>query len=115
MSAKDATPQEIQAMKDRLGQKWSDRWNEAHMDDAVKMACRANRAPFVERNQSPSLESVIVATGMMATAGAALLGNTGAVPMGYAVAVTGVAVTGVAVTGVAVMGAVTQVVREVRE
>lgn len=43
---------------------------------------------------------------MMATAGAAaLLGNTGAVPMGYAVAVT----------GVAVMGAVTQVVREVRE
>ena len=48
MSAKDATPQEIQAMKDRLGQKWSDRWNEAHMDDAVKMACRANRAPFVE-------------------------------------------------------------------
>lgn len=106
MSAKDATPQEIQAMKDRLGQKWSDRWNEAHMDDAVKMACRANRAPFVERNQSPSLESVIVATGMMATAGAAaLLGNTGAVPMGYAMAVT----------GVAVMGAVTQVVREARE
>ena len=113
MSAKDATPQEIQAMKDRLGQKWSDRWNEAHMDDAVKMACQANRAPFAERNQSPSLESVIVATGMMATAGAeailgnteAILGNTEAVPMGYAMAVT----------GVAVMGAVTQVVWEVRE
>lgn len=97
MSAKDATPQEIQAMKDRLGQKWSDRWNEAHMDDAVRMACRANRAPFVEQSQSPSLESVIVATGMMATAGAAaLLGNTGAVPMGYAVAVAGVAVFGAA-------------------
>ena len=97
MSAKDATPQEIQAMKDRLGQKWSDRWNEAHMDDAVRMACRANRAPVVEQSQSPSLESVIVATGMMATAGAAaLLGNTGAVPMGYAVAVAGVAVFGAA-------------------
>lgn len=106
MSAKDATPQEIQAMKDRLGQKWSDRWNEAHMDDAVKMACRANRAPFVERNQSPSLENVIVATGMMATAGAAaILGSTGAVPMGYAVAVT----------GVAMAGAATQVAREVQK
>ncbi len=97
MSAKDATPQEIQAMKDRLGQKWADRWNEAHMEDAVRMACRANRTPFVEQNQAPSLESVIVATGMMATAGAAaILGNTGAVPMGYAVAVAGVAVFGAA-------------------
>lgn len=106
MSAKDATPQEIQAMKDRLGQKWSDRWNEAHMDDAVKMACRANRAPFVERNQSPSLENVIVATGMMATAGAAaILGSTGAVPMGYAVTVA----------GVAMAGAATQVAREVQK
>lgn len=101
MSVKDATPQEIQAMKDRLGQKWSDRWNEAHMDDAVKMACRANRTPFVERNQAPSLESVIVVTGMMATAGAAaILGNTGAVSVGYAVAVAGVAMAG-AVTHVA--------------
>lgn len=98
MSAKDATPQEIQAMKDRLGQKWADRWNEAHMEDAVRMACRANRTPFVEQNQAPSLESVIVATGMMATAGAAaILGNTGAVPMGYAAAVTGVAVFGATV------------------
>lgn len=106
MSAKDATPQEIQAMKDRLGQKWSDRWNEAHMDDAVKMACRANRAPFVERNQSPSLENVIVATGMMATAGAAaILGSTGAVSMGYAVTAA----------GVAMAGAVTQVAREVQK
>ena len=97
MSIKDATPQEIQAMKDRLEQKRSDRWNDAHMDDAVKIACRANRAPFVEQSQSPSLESVIVATGMMATArAAAILGNTGAVPMGYAVAVAGVAVFGAA-------------------
>ena len=106
MSAKDATPQEIQAMKDRLDQKWADRWNEAHMEDAVKMACRANRTPFVEQNQAPSLESVIVATGMMATAGAAaILGNTGAVPVGYAVAVA----------GVAMAGAVTQVAREVQK
>lgn len=103
MSAKDATPQEIQAMKDRLGQKWADRWNEAHMEDAVRMACRANRTPFVEQNQAPSLESVIVATGLMATAGAAaILGNTGAVSAGYAVAVA----------GVAMAGAVTQVARE---
>lgn len=103
MSAKDATPQEIQAMKDRLGQKWADRWNEAHMEDSVRMACRANRTPFVEQNQAPCLESVIVATGMMATAGvAAILGNTGAVSMGYAVAVA----------GASMAGAVTQVVRE---
>lgn len=106
MSIKDATPQEIQAMKDRLEQKRYDRWNDAHMDDAVRMACRANRAPFVEQSQSPSLESVIVATGMMATAGAAaILGSTGAVPVGYAVAVT----------GVAMAGAVTQVAREVQK
>ena len=88
MSAKDATPQEIQAMKDRLDQKWADRWNEAHMEDAVRMACRSNRAPFVEQSQAPSLESVIVATGMMATAGA--------VPVGYAVAVAGVTMAGAA-------------------
>ena len=106
MSAKDATPQEIQAMKDRLSQKWADRWNEAHMEDAVRMACRANRTPFVEQSQAPGLESVIVATGMMATAGAAaILGSTGAIPMGYAVAVT----------GVAMAGAITQVAREVQK
>lgn len=104
MIIKDATPQEIQAMKDRLEQKRSDRWNDVHMDDAVKMACRANRAPFAEKDQTPRLESVIVATGMMATAGAAILGNAGAVPMGYAVAVT----------GVAVFGAAVQVIQEVR-
>lgn len=106
MRAKDATPQEIQAMKDRLGQKWADRWNEAHMEDAVRMACKANRVPFVEQGKEPSLESVIVATGMMATAGAAaILGSTGAVPMGYAVAAA----------GVAMAGAVTQVAREVQK
>lgn len=105
MIIKDATPQKIQAMKDRLEQKRSDRWNDVHMDDAVKMACRANRAPFAEKDQTPRLESVIVATGMMAPAGAAaILGNAGAVPMGYAVAVT----------GVAVFGAAVQVIQEVR-
>ena len=57
----------------------------------------------MERYQGPFLESVIVATGMMATAGAAaILGSTGTVPVGYAVAVT----------GVAMAGAVTQVARE---
>lgn len=105
MSIKDATPQEIQAMKDRLEQKRSDRWNDAHMDDAVKMACRANRTPSAEQSQTPSLESVIVATGMMATAGAAaILGNSGAVSIGYAVAVT----------GVAVFGAAAKIIQEVR-
>lgn len=105
MSIKDATPQEIQAMKDRLEQKRSDRWNDAHMDDAVRIACRANRAPFAEKDQAPRLESVIVATGMMATAGAAaILGNAGAVPIGYAAAVT----------GIAVFGAAVQVIQEVR-
>lgn len=105
MSIKDATPQDIQAMKDRLDRKWSDRWNDVHMDDAVKMACRANRPPFAEKSQTPKLESVIVATGMMATAGAAaILGNAGAVPMGYAAAVA----------GIAVFGATVQIIQEAR-
>ena len=97
MSIKDATPEEIAAMRERFSKRQSDRRYELEMDEAVAIACRANRTPFVEQNQAPSLESVIVATGMMATAGAAaILGNTGAVPMGYAVAVAGVAVFGAA-------------------
>ena len=105
MSIKDATPQEIQAMKDRLEQKRSDRWNDAHMDDAVKIACRANRTQSAEQSQTPSLEGVIVATGMMATAGAAaILGNSGAVSMRYAAAVT----------GVAIFGAAAKIIQEVR-
>ena len=103
MSIKDATPEEIAAMRERISKRQSDRRYEAEMDEAVAMACRANRSPFVERYQGPFLESVIVATGMMATAGAAaILGSTGTVPVGYAVAVT----------GVAMAGAVTQVARE---
>lgn len=106
MSIKDATPEEIAAMRERISKRQSDRRYEMEMDQAVAMACKAHRAPFAEPYQGPCLESVIVATGMMATAGAAaILGSTGAVPMGYAVAVT----------GVAMAGAVTQVAREVQK
>lgn len=106
MSIKDATPEEIAAMRERINKRQSDRRYEMEMDQAVAMACKANRVPFVEQGKEPSLESVIVATGMMATDGAAaILGNTGAVPMGYAVAAA----------GVAMAGAVTQVAREVQK
>lgn len=94
MSAKDATPQEIQAMKDRLGQKWADRWNDIHMDDAPRMV-QAKRRPVkkqTERTNEPSRESVIISTGMAATAdSAALLGGAGMIPAGYAIAVAGIA------------------------
>lgn len=106
MSIKDATPEEIAAMRERISKRQSDRRYEMEMDQAVAMACKANRVPFVEQGKEPSLESVIVATGMMATAGAAaILGSTGAVPMGYAVAAA----------GVAMAGAFTQVAREVQK
>lgn len=106
MIIKDATPEEIAAMRERISKRQSDRRYEMEMDQAVAMACKANRVPFVEQGKEPSLESVIVATGMMATAGAAaILGSTGAVPMGYAVAVA----------GVAMAGAATQVAREVQK
>lgn len=106
MSIKDATPEEIAAMRERISKRQSDRRYEMEMDQAVAMACKANRVPFVEQGKEPSLESVIVATGMMATAGAAaILGSTGSVPMGYAVAAA----------GVAMAGAVTQVAREVQK
>ena len=71
MSIKDATPEEIAAMRERINKRQSDRRYEMEMDQAVAMACKANRVPFVEQGKEPSLESVIVATGMMATAGAA--------------------------------------------
>lgn len=106
MSIKDATPEEIAAMRERISKRQSDRRYELEMDQAVAMACKANRVPFVEQGKEPSLESVIVATGMVATArAAAILGSTGAVPMGYAVAAA----------GVAMAGAVTQVAREVQK
>ena len=94
MSAKDATPQEIQAMLDRLDQKRADRWNDIHMDDGPRMV-QAKRRPAKkqsERANAPSLESVILSTGMAATAGSAvLLGGAGMIPAGYAIAVAGIA------------------------
>lgn len=89
MSIKDATPEEIAAMRERINKRQSDRRYEMEMDQAVAMACKANRVPFVEQGKEPSLESVIVATDMMATA--------------------------VAAAGVAMAGAVTQVAREVQK
>lgn len=97
MSILDASPEEIRAMQERINRRQSDRRYEMEMDQAVAMACKANRRPTIPApvKKLPSRESVIVATGTAAIAGAAaLLGSTGAVPMGYAVAVTGVALAG---------------------
>lgn len=94
MRAMDATPTDIKAMKDRLNQQRADRWNDIHMDDAPRMV-QAKRRPVkkqTERTNAPSRESVIVSTGMAATAGsAALLGGAGMIPAGYAIAVAGIA------------------------
>lgn len=94
MRAMDATPTDIKAMKDRLNQQRADRWNVIHMDDAPRMV-QAKRRPVkkqTERTNAPSRESVIVSTGMAATAGsAALLGGAGMIPAGYAIAVAGIA------------------------
>lgn len=70
----------IAAMRERISKRQSDRRYELEMDEAVAMACRANRSPFPAANQGPCMGNIIVATGMMATAGAAaILGSTGAV------------------------------------
>lgn len=94
MKAMDATPNDIKAMKDRLNQQRADRWNDIHMDDAPKMV-QAKRRPTkkqIERTNAPSRESVILPTGMAATAGsAALLGSAGMIPAGYTIAVAGIA------------------------
>nr|DAW21335.1 MAG TPA: hypothetical protein [Caudoviricetes sp.] len=94
MRAMDATPTDIKAMKDRLNQQRSDRWNDIHMDDGPRMV-QAKRRPAkkqIERINAPSRESVILSTGMAATAGsAALLGGAGMIPAGYAIAVAGIA------------------------
>ena len=96
MRAMDATPNDIKAMKERLNQQRADRWNDIHMDDAPRMVQRKNRPQqTAERSASPTRESVILSAGMAMTAGsAALLGGAGAIPAGYAVAMTGVAVAG---------------------
>lgn len=98
MSIKDATPEEIQALKARFSKKQSDRLCEAQMDEVVRMV---GKRPFraTQASQEPHraipVETAIVATGTAAIAGAAaLLGSTGAVPMGYAAFVTGVALAG---------------------
>lgn len=44
MSIKDATPEEIAAMRERINKRQSDRRYELEMDQAVAMACRANRS-----------------------------------------------------------------------
>lgn len=94
MRAMDATPTDIKEMKDRLNQQRADRWNDIHMDDAPRMV-QAKRRPVkkqTERTNAPSRESVILSTGMAATAGsAALLGGAGMIPAGYAIAVAGIA------------------------
>lgn len=98
MSIKDATPEEIQALKARINKKHTDRLCEAQMDEVVRMvgkhpfgATQASREP----NRAIPTEAAIVATGTAAIAGAAaLLGSTGAISMGYAAIVTGVALCG---------------------
>ena len=97
MSIKDATPEEIRAMQERISRRQSDRRYEMEMDQAVSMACKANRRPIrtAQAWTGPSRESVIVATGTAMLAGAAaILGGTGAIPTGYAAMVTGVALAG---------------------
>lgn len=92
MSIKDATPEEIQALKARISKKQSDRLYEAQMDEVVRMV---SKRPFVvtQASQEPHkgipMEAAIVATGTAAIAGAAaLLGSTGAIPMHYAAVAT---------------------------
>ena len=97
MSILDASPEEIRAMQERINRRQSDRRYEMEMDQAVALACRANRHPTLSApaQNIPSRESVVVATGTAAIAGAAaLLGSAGAIPMGYAAAMTGAALAG---------------------
>lgn len=97
MSILDATPEEIRAMQERISRRQSDRRYEMEMDQAVSMACKANRRPTrtAPTWAGPSRESVIVATGTAMLAGvAAILGGTGAIHTGYAAMVTGVALAG---------------------
>lgn len=101
MSIKDATPEQIQALKAKINQRQADRRYEAEMDEVVRMV---QKRPFVvtqatkqAQPQTPPRESVIAATGAVAIAGvAAILGNMGAIPMGYAVMATGAGLCGAA-------------------
>ena len=99
MSIKEATPEEIQALKSRINRRQSDRRYEMEMDEAVAMACRANRRPTAApATRLPSRESVIVVTGTAMVAGtAALLSGAGVIPAGYAAMTASVALAGAAV------------------
>lgn len=92
MSIKDATPEEIQALKAKINQRQADRRYEAEMDEVVRMVQKhpLGAAQEAKQPQIPPMESVIAATGAAAIAGvAAILGNIGAIPMGCAVMATG--------------------------
>lgn len=94
MRAKDATAEDIRELKARLGRKQTDRLCEMQMDEVVRMV--GKKRPTAGR-ETARAEGAIVATGMAAIAGAAaLLGSTGAIPMGYAAAMAGVALAGTA-------------------
>lgn len=92
MSIKDATPEEIQALKAKINQRQADRRYEAEMDEVVRMVQKRplGTTQAVQQSQTPPRESVISATGAVAIAGvAAILGNIGAIPMGCAAMATG--------------------------
>lgn len=61
-------------MQERIRRRQSDRRYELEMEEAVAMACKANRRPTLPTTtrKMPSRESVIVATGTAAIVGAAL-------------------------------------------
>lgn len=108
MSIKEATPDEITALRERISRRQMDRRYEMEMDQAVAMASKVNRHPIqpVPTVKVPDRESVIVATGTAMIAGtAAILSGAGAIPMGYA-AIT---------ASVAMAGAAVEVVRTIKE
>ena len=100
MSIKEATPDEITALRERISRRQMDRRYEMEMDQAVAMASKANRHPIqpAPTVKVPDRESVIVATGTAMIAGtAAILSGAGAIPMGYAAITASVALAGAAV------------------
>ncbi len=97
MSIKDATPEEIQAMKARLSRRQSDRLYEAQMDEVVRMV---GKHPFPPARakwsaQTPTVESAVMVAGSAAIAGAAaILSNVGAIRTGTAAILAGAALCG---------------------
>lgn len=97
MSIKEATPDEITALRERISRRQMDRRYEM---ETVAMASKANRHPIqpAPTVKAPDRESVIVATGTAMIAGtAAILSGAGAIPMGYAAITASVALAGAAV------------------